>query len=93
MLPAEASLHQKLILIFVRFRLRDRQKGSSGGWRSKRGTQSAAVTRPTTPESVGIGGKNVFYESVGMFDMMMMVMMMMTRPTTPESVGIGGENV
>jgi len=37
-----------------RFRLRDRQKGSSGGWRSKRGTQSAAVTRPTTPESVGV---------------------------------------
>ena len=39
----------------LRFRLRDRQKGSSGGWRSKRGTQSAAVTRPTTPESVGVG--------------------------------------
>ena len=37
----------------LRFRLRDRQKGS--GWRSKRGTQSAAVTRPTTPESVGVG--------------------------------------
>lgn len=35
-----------------RFRLRDRQKGS--GWRSKRGTQSAAATRPTTPESVGV---------------------------------------